>query len=212
MLLFCILFPQNLYSRFSKNYLSVLKLKTRYSKLETRYSKTLRFGNEFRVKTVNLHLILTGSAGTVCQIKMLSTLCGTMIKGGDIRVCGIVVLGHFSYGFTVFFIKNCVVLQFHPVRRYTIIVLAFWSAVFGKNSNFVRYFGEGSFLTTLEREGIFLKFQCDFWYLRLKYCGFTVLETPNVPFIKFTDYQNQILTIYNQRHNEIGEISIMSSK
>ena len=42
--------------------------------------------------------------------------------------------------------------------------------MFGKNSYFVRYFGEGSFLTNLVR-------QCSFRYLKLKSCGFMVLET-----------------------------------
>ena len=78
----------------------------------------------------------------------------------QIGVCGITVLSDFSYGFTVFSIHNCgiAVSSSTTVR----VILAFWAGVFGKMSNFVRYFGEGTFLTMLVREGILRKFQCGF--------------------------------------------------
>ena len=71
-----------------------------------------------------------------------------------------------------YFRSKTAVLGFHRVQRYMYMVfLPFWAVVFGKNSNFVRYFGEGSFLTVLVRH-------CGFRYLRLKSCGFGDPQCP----------------------------------
>ena len=57
----------------------------------------------------------------------------------------------------VFSIHNCGI----PVSCSTTVrvILAFRAGVFRKMSNFVQYFGEGTFLTMLVREGILRKFQ-----------------------------------------------------
>ena len=107
-------------------------------------------------------------------------LCQTQTHcEGDIGVCGIVVLSHFLIVLQ-YFLSKTAVLRFHREQKY-IVFLAFWAAVFGKNSNFVQYFGEESFLTTLVREGIFLEFQCGFRYLSWNLAVLQFWRPPNVP-------------------------------
>ena len=73
-----------------------------------------------------------------------------LINEGDIEVCGIVVLCHFSYGFMVFLIKNCsiAVLSSTTVHGFSrILSSGVLSNSGGVQSNFVWCFGEERFLT-----------------------------------------------------------------
>ena len=54
-------------------------------------------------------------------------------------------------------LRDCGFIQYDGTRYFSI-----FSRCVGKMSNFVRYFGEGTFLTMLVREGILRQFQCGF--------------------------------------------------
>ena len=93
-----------------------------------------------------------------------------MSKEGDIGVCSIAVLSHFSYNVTVSSTTYAVFLEF-------------WAAVFGKNYNFARYFGEESFLTTC-KTGNFSQVSVQFSVFEAEIVQFYGFGDPQCPPLK----------------------------